>query len=139
GRDGELLLHLVELGLAHHLVDMAAEFRGHAAHLRHPFAPGAQQAGQLLRTDDDQRHDRNQQQLGTVNTEHRRSASPASNRRPLRQTLAALSWWTWLPGGVVVAWAEIGLAVSPGCPACAGGGSSCAPTPFLKAERPLPK
>ena len=41
--------------------------------------------------------------------------------------------------GVVEAWAEIGLAASPGCPAAAGGVSSCPPTPFLKAKRPLPK
>ena len=77
----ELLLHLVELGLADHLVDMAAELRRHAAHLGHPLAPAAQHVRQLLGADHDQRHDRDDQKLRTVDTEHRRSCLPRTDER----------------------------------------------------------
>ena len=50
------VLDVLQVGIAHHLVDMGLEFAGHAARLLHKAADGAQCHRQVLWADDDQRH-----------------------------------------------------------------------------------
>ena len=97
----------------------------------------AQQARQFLRADDDQRHDRDDQEFRTVDTEHR---DQPTHRRAASDLGGAVLVDLAARRRRSVACAEIGLAESPGWPACAGGSPrAVAPTPFLKADRPLPK
>src|SRR5579862_4652231 len=53
GRAIDLLLHLVELGLAHHLVEAALEFACDRPRALHPLPNEAHHPRQVFRTDDD--------------------------------------------------------------------------------------
>ena len=64
------LLHLLELGLADHILDAGSEVARHAAHAPDPIADGPQHLGQVLRADEDQREDGDDRQLGGIDAEH---------------------------------------------------------------------
>ena len=64
------LLHFLELGLAHHILDAGGEMPGHAAHPPDPIADGAHDLGQVLGTDEDQRENRDDRELGGIDAEH---------------------------------------------------------------------
>ena len=63
GRLFQLLAHFVEFGLADHLVDAALKFARQGARPAHPIAGDAQRARQILRADEDQRDNTDQQQF----------------------------------------------------------------------------
>ena len=63
GRFFQLLAHFVELGLADHLVDAALKFPRQGARLADPVTGDAQRARQILRADENQRDDSDQQQF----------------------------------------------------------------------------
>jgi hypothetical protein len=72
-----LLLHLLQFGLADHGFDACAEMAGNAPDLRDPAARRAQRQRQVLRPDDHDRDDHDQQQLGRADIEHGGFPSPA--------------------------------------------------------------
>ena len=66
-----VLLELGQLGLAHRLVELGAELLRVPPDDAHVLADRAQQHREVLRADDEQRHDREQQQLAGGDVEHR--------------------------------------------------------------------
>ena len=67
----ELLLQIRHLGFAHRFLELALEFRRHAADLGHPEAELAQHGRQLFRADHDQRDHADQDELSPRDIEHR--------------------------------------------------------------------
>ena len=66
-----LLFHLLELGLTHHRVEPGTEMLGHAARLADEIADRPHHAWEVLRADDHEGHDRDDQYLAGIDTEHR--------------------------------------------------------------------
>ncbi len=73
-------LQVGDLGFAHRFLELALEFRGHALDLADPVAERAQNAGQFLRTDRDQRDDADDDQLAPTDVEH--GSLNSKGRRP---------------------------------------------------------
>ncbi len=65
-----MLLQVAQFGFAQGFLELALEFVGHAPHLAHPLADGAQDGRQLLRADRDQRDDADDDELAPIETEH---------------------------------------------------------------------
>src|SRR5262249_17452618 len=82
------LPELGKLALAHRLVELSAEFRRLALDDAHVLADGAQQRRQILRADDEQRHDAKDQQLAGGEVEHRLNSVARSQASLARAALA---------------------------------------------------
>src|SRR4051794_6002663 len=101
------LLQLVDLALAHRLVELGAELRRLPLDDAHVLADGAQQRRQVLGADHEQRHDAEDQQLAGGDVEHQLNPMARSRARFLphgmtarrlapnlrRQPVAKLSSW----------------------------------------------
>src|SRR5262249_54740425 len=72
----------VELSFAQRFVELILEVARHALHLGRPAPEAAENARQVLRADDDDRHDRDDQQLRPTDIEHLRNASGRQTRGP---------------------------------------------------------
>jgi len=68
-----LFLHLLELGLAHHVLNARREVARHPPDPADPIANGAHHAREFLGPDEDQREDRHERELGGSESEHARS------------------------------------------------------------------
>src|SRR4051812_26212584 len=66
------LLHFLELGLANHILDTGGEMARHAADAPDPITDRAHDLRQVLRTDEDEREDRDDRELGRIDAEHGR-------------------------------------------------------------------
>ena len=75
------LLHFLELGLADHILDAGREVARHAAHPADPIADRAHNLGQVLRADEDQRENRDNDEFGGINAEHAGSLAASALRR----------------------------------------------------------
>ncbi len=62
--------HLVELAVAHGFFELALKVGGHAPHLAHVVAEGAHQPRQVLRSNHDDRHDGDDEELRPADVEH---------------------------------------------------------------------
>ena len=79
----QLLADVVELGLADHLIDAALEFARQGARLAYPETGDAQRLRQVLRPDEDERHDPDQHQFRPAEIkEHRIAFRRAGNTWP---------------------------------------------------------
>src|SRR4029079_3040018 len=78
-----LLLQFDQLRFAHRLLELALEFRRHAADLAHILAKRPQNGRQLFRPDRDQRDDADDDELAPTNVEHGlvNSETPTHERR----------------------------------------------------------
>src|SRR4051794_4158355 len=65
-----LALHFLQLGFAHHGIEAGPEMAHDPAHSSGPITDGAHDPRQVLGTDDDQRHQGNEQQLRGCDIEH---------------------------------------------------------------------
>src|SRR5262249_28793073 len=72
GRLVDVLLDVGHLGFAHGLAELVLELARHAANLAGPLADGAQHHRQILRLDEDEHGERDQQQLARAEVEHGR-------------------------------------------------------------------
>ena len=64
------LFHLLELGLADHILDAGCEVPGHPARSSDPITYGAHDLGQVLRPDKHERQDRDDDELSRIDAEH---------------------------------------------------------------------
>src|SRR5690606_30170117 len=85
----DLAPDVVQLGLARHVFERALELARHGASLGDPLPQGTRQARQVLRADDDQRHQHDDGHLGPADVEHR-WLLPAT---AIAQLFAASSRW----------------------------------------------
>src|SRR5207253_11318712 len=85
----QILAHLIELGLADHLVDAALELAREGARLANPEPGNAQGARQVLRPDYDERDDPDQHQFRPADVkqhrppENQKTTSSSSARRAI--------------------------------------------------------
>src|ERR1700722_14681901 len=88
----QLFFHVLEFGLPHGLVELLLELVGHLPHAADDLADRAHDARQLLRPDDDERDDADEEYLtGIEEVEHSASsARTALSRAALRP--ARRSW-----------------------------------------------
>src|SRR5262249_3947768 len=88
GRLLDVLLDVGHLGFAHGLAELILELARHATDLAGPLPDGAQHRGQVLRLDENERGERDQQKLARAEVEHGRFNSKG---RPARVGPAPLS------------------------------------------------